>query len=271
MLGAVLLALASVVPSVAAELKPATIAAWNQYVKKTESALHARLSPGSHFLWVDEDPNRRTSVKSGEVVVGPVGENPILIDSGLVHDWVGAVFVPGATVDDVFAVTSDYARYEDIYKPGVASSKLISTDGNHSKFSLLLRHKALFLSLALHSEYESSYVKVGDHRWYSTAYTTEIQEIKDFKKKTQSLLPPDTGGGYIWRLYSIARFEERDGGVYVELEALALTRDIPASLHWFVDPIVRRISKSSLQTSLGQTRKAVQERDRGHFQPGSGI
>jgi hypothetical protein len=31
-------------------------------------------------------------------------------------------------------------------------------------------------------------------------------------------------------LQSIARREERDGGVYVELEAIGLTRDIPVSL-----------------------------------------
>ena len=32
----------------------------------------------------------------------------------------------------------------------------------------------------------------------------------------------ENGGGYIWQLFSMTKFEERDGGVYVELEALAL-------------------------------------------------
>ena len=61
------------------------------------------------------------------------------------------------------------------------------------------------------------------------------------------------GKGLIWRLYSAPRFEERDGGVYIELEALALSRDIPAGLHWMIEPIVRRVSRSSLATALQQT------------------
>jgi hypothetical protein len=48
-----------------------------------------------------------------------------------------------------------------------------------------------------------------------------------------------------------------DGGVYIELEAIALSRDIPFSLRWLIDPIFRRISRSSLVISLQQTEDAV--------------
>ena len=58
------------------------------------------------------------------------------------------------------------------------------------------------------------------------------------------------GTGIIWRLYSITRYQERDGGVYVELEAIALSRDIPGGLRWIVEPIVRRVSRSSLVASF---------------------
>lgn len=59
------------------------------------------------------------------------------------------------------------------------------------------------------------------------------------------------------RIHSIARYEERDGGVYFELEAIALTRDIPASLAWMVKPVVNHLSINSLTTTLRQTRDAV--------------
>ena len=65
------------------------------------------------------------------------------------------------------------------------------------------------------------------------------------------------GGGYIWRLASQVRLEERDGGVYLELEVMALSRDIPGSLRLFVEPIVRRVSRNSLAESLRQTEDAV--------------
>jgi hypothetical protein len=51
--------------------------------------------------------------------------------------------------------------------------------------------------------------------------------------------------------------EERDGGVYADLEAIALSRDIPAAARLFVTPIVRRVSKESLATSLHQAKIAL--------------
>jgi hypothetical protein len=58
-------------------------------------------------------------------------------------------------------------------------------------------------------------------------------------------------------LYSVARHEERDDGVYIELEAIALSRDIPAALRVVADPIVRHLSRNSLLMSLKQTEEAV--------------
>ena len=45
--------------------------------------------------------------------------------------------------------------------------------------------------------------------------------------------------------------------MYVELEAIALSRDIPGSLRWMVEPIVRRVSRSALVVSLQETADAV--------------
>ena len=81
--------------------------------------------------------------------------------------------------------------------------------------------------------------------------------MESFGRPGEHLLPPDTGAGFIWRIYSIARYEERDGGVYLEIEALALTRDVPSSLRWLVNPVVKHLSVNSLTTTLEQTRDAV--------------
>src|SRR5262249_19058471 len=94
-------------------------------------------------------------------------------------------------------------------------------------------------------------------RGYNVADTTQVQEIENYGHPGEHLLPPGTGNGFIWRLRSMARYEERDGGVYFELEAIALTRDIPTSLRWLVKPVVNRLSINSLTTILRQTRDAV--------------
>jgi hypothetical protein len=101
---------------------------------------------------------------------------------------------------------------------------------------------------------------VDDQHWYGISNTTHIREIDKFGTPEERTFPEDRGTGLIWRLSSITRLEERDGGVYAELEAIALSRDIPAVFRVFVTPIVRRVSKDSLITSLHQTKAAIDNR-----------
>jgi len=253
--------LMAVSASQAAELKQETLAAWDEHVRIADSHMTKRLQPGNSFLWIDENPERNRQVRAGEILISAVGEqNPKKVPSGLVHHWMGAAFIPNATLGDLLETVRDYGRYKDFYKPGVIESTPIRHSENDDEFSMVLANKAVFSKGALDSDYASSYVRVDSKRSYSIAYTTRVQEIKDFGQPRERKLAPNEGSGYIWRLHSITRFEERDNGVYVELEAIALSRDIPATLHWVVDPIVRRVSKSSLFTSLDQTREAVSAR-----------
>ena len=113
--------------------------------------------------------------------------------------------------------------------------------------------KSLFLTTTLYSDYHSSYVRVSDRQWYSVSEATRIQEIENYGEPGQHPLGEKEGNRFLWRLFSITRFEERDNGVYIELEAIALSHDIPVSVRWTVEPIVRRISRNSLTTSLQQT------------------
>jgi len=48
--------------------------------------------------------------------------------------------------------------------------------------------------------------------------------------------------------------------VYIQCEALSLTRDIPTGLGWLLKPLVTRIPKDSLNKALGRTRDVVLEK-----------
>jgi hypothetical protein len=219
-----------------------------------EERLHARLP----FLWVDESADRSRRVRAGEVLVSPVGDHsPIRVPKGLIHDWIGATLIPNAEVEDIFAVVRDYNRYREFYKPLVIDSKSLVTDGPDYRFSLLMLNKSLFAKTALASEWNDRYIRVDDQRWYSIAYSTRVEEIEEYGSPGERKLPLNEGSGYIWRLYSFSKFEQRGDGVYVELEVIALSRDIPGALRWLIDPIVRRVSRGSLLTSLIETRAAV--------------
>jgi hypothetical protein len=242
----------------AATLKPETIAAWDAYLQAANDAMQARLKPGAHFLWLDDEPDQAQDIRTKGPYIGPVGRHiPKKVPSGLIHDWLGVGFIPKCTIEDILRVVRDYDRYKEIYRPGVIDSISHGADGVKDLFSMRLANKSVVSKTALDVDCEASYFRVDDRRWYHLSNTTHIQEVDHFGTPEQRTLPEGTGAGLIWRLSSIARLEERDGGVYAELEAFALSRDIPVAFRPFITPIVRRVSRDSLATSLHQTRVAV--------------
>lgn len=243
------LLLAAAWPSHAAELKKETLDAWDQYLAAANAGMAKRAH--ANFLWVDESAERLRLVRAGEVVVAPA-HAPKSVPGGLIHHWMGAAFIRGARVEDVISVVRNYNRYTEFYKPSVIDAKTLSQKAAEDRFSVVVVDKAMFMNRALDSDYQSRFVELDGSKWYSVAETTRVQEVSN-----EGRIPDGEGSGYIWRLATISRYEERDGGVYIESEAMALSRPIPAALHWVVDPIVRRVSKASLATSLGQTRDAT--------------
>jgi hypothetical protein len=257
--GVLILSASAVSNAAELQLKPETLAAWQSYIRTADSRMQERLHGGAPFLWIDESAERGRRVRAGEILVTPVSEqSPVRVPNGLIHDWIGAAFFPNASLADILAVVQDYPRYKEFYKPLVIDSKLLGSDRTDYRFSLLMLNKSLFAKNALLSEWKEGYLQVDDRRWYSIASTTRVQEIDEYGSPAERELPVDAGSGYIWRLYSFSRFEQRDGGVYVEMEAMALSRDIPAGLRWLIDPIVRRVSRGSVFTSFTKTRAALQ-------------
>ena len=237
-------------PSRGAELKRESLDAWDQYLAAAKANMLDRAK--GQFLWADESHERLGRIRNGEVVVSPLGHTPRAVPAGLIHHWIGAAFIPGARLDDVIGVVRNYNRYTEFYKPSVIDAKTLSQKAAQDRFSMVVVDKAMFMKRALDSEYESRYTEVNSSKWYSVAETTRVQEVSD-----EGRIPDGEGSGYIWRLCTMSRYEERDGGVYLETEAIALSRPIPGALHWVVDPIVRRVSRASLSTSIEQTREAT--------------
>ena len=254
----------------ASDLKQESVDAWEEYLQSANVRIQQRLQPDAIFLWMDEAPDRVEKVKKGQIVVAPAQPHiPRKVPSGLIHDWIGVYYMPGISIRDVLPVMRDYGHYKEFYQPHIIESKMLGADEACDRFSMVLMNKAFFKKTALDSDYQASYTRVDDHRWYSISKSTRIQEISEYGMPAQHTLPENEGTGLIWRLYSVVRFEERDGGLYVEVEAIALSRDIPAALRMVAEPIVRRVSRDSLITALKQTETAVRSSaDQGRNQRG---
>ncbi|MDR3704029.1 MAG: hypothetical protein P4L56_30550 [Candidatus Sulfopaludibacter sp.] len=252
----------------ALDLRVNTLHVWNDYTEGADSGMQARLDGREPFLWTDEVPGRASGLQHGKILIGPLAGHGIRpVPNGLIHDWIGAVFIPHASIRSLLAVLHDYDRYKDVYKPAVAESKALACTEADQRFSMVWQHKVLFVSAAIEGQYSAREFIAGQTRGYNIGDTTEVREIQAYGESGEHLLAPGHGSGFIWRMHSIARYEERDGGVYLELEAIALTRDIPLSLRWLVSPVVNHLSIDSLTTSLRQTREAVEslEEEPGRF------
>jgi hypothetical protein len=195
--------------SSAATMKPETLAAWDAYLQAANDKMQARLQPGAHFLWLDEEPDRAEKIRKGPYIAPAVKDIPRKVPSGLIHDWLGVGFVPNAKIEDILRIVRDYDRYKDIYRPGVIDSAFRRTDGTQDFFFMRLANRSVVAKTALDTEGVSSYTRVDDTRWYGVSNTTEIREIDKFGTEEQRKLPPDEGTGLIWRLSSITRLEER--------------------------------------------------------------
>jgi len=244
----------------AAELKPETLQAWDAYVRAAKMRMQSRANGQAPFLWLDEQSHLAQRVHAGEMFAEPEeGDSPHKVPGGLIHDWVGAVFLPRAKLGEATGVLSDYERYKDLFRPMVASSTVGESTPYGETVTLVLVQKAYSVTGAAETVDEVRLARLGDNRAYSISASVLVHEIADFGKPNQHALPEDRGPGYIWRTFTITRLEQRDGGVYAEFEMIALSRGIPFMFRWLVEPLAEHLPRNILLATLQDTRQAVGE------------
>jgi hypothetical protein len=252
-----------------ADLKPPTLEAFGRYVQATEARIAKELARPETFLYVDGLPGpRRAEVRAmlqrGEVFMERLktldaSGREMKAPDALIHHWMGAVFIRGASLRQVLQLVQDYDRHQDIYKPEVVRSKLVQRKGNDFKIYYRLRKKKFIVTMTYNTDHDVHYYPVDATHCHSRSYTTRIAEVVDADEPSEREKPVGRDRGFFWRLYSYWRFEEREGGMYVECEAISLTRDIPMLAIMF-KPLVTDLPKESLQMTMGSTRRAVAER-----------
>ena len=245
----------------AADLKSETLQAWDTYVRQAQASMKGRGSEQTPFLWVDETPDLAERVRGGEVVVEPAGgKSPHAVPHGLIHHWVGAVFVPQAKLDDVMSVLNDYDCYKDFYHPLVVKSKLVADAPDQKSVRLLMVQKAYSVTAAVETANEIQVVRIDVNRGYSVSRSVRVQEVADYGKPSEHALPEDHGPGYVWRTVIVTRLEQRDGGTYVEMEVIALSRGIPVEFRWLVQPLAEHLPRNIVSGMLRDTGNAVSQK-----------
>jgi hypothetical protein len=228
---------------------------FERYMTKVQARVKNRTAGSPSFLWAEDRSGRLDAVRNGQIVIEQ--QNPEALDAGegLIHDWIGSVFIRGAGLEQVLATVSDYDRHQKIY-PEVIRSRTLSQNGDEYRVYLRLLKKKV-ISVVLNTEHDVRYFRLSPTRAHSQSFMTRVAEVDNAGEPDEREKPPSEGHGFLWALNSFWRFEEREGGVFVECEAVSLSRDVPLGLGWVVRPIIRDLPRESLEGTLAATRKAI--------------
>jgi hypothetical protein len=254
-----------VIPASAADLQAQAAQNYARYIALTQAQVDAELTQGGPYLWVERLPEPRRAealaqLHSGGVVIEKLetleGGKPIAVPGGLVHHWIGTAFVPGATLRQTLAFMQDYDHKVEYFKPDIVRSKILRHEGD-DYFVLLRFYQKKIITTVIDTDQEVHYHVVDQTHAWSRSSATRVQEVDNPGKSDERLEPEGHDRGFVWKLNTFWRFEEKDGGTYLECQAISLSRDIPAGLGWMVGSFVFSVPRESLTFTLTTARAAL--------------
>jgi len=253
-------ALASVPPDLP---HAAAYQAFDHYIQLTEQRVSRELAPGGAFLNVDalnkgDRDAAYAKLRGGEVRI----EALVTLDRGekiacpgcMIQHWVGIVFIPSATLQQTLTLLQDYDHHAEIFAPDVMRAKILSHDGDD--FAVFMRfHRAMVITVVLDTEHRIHYQRIDATHAASRAVSTRVQEVEHAGAANERVLAEGKDNGYLWRINNYWRFLQRDGGTYVQCEAVSVSRDIPTGFAWLVAPFAESVPRDSLRFTLEAARK----------------
>jgi hypothetical protein len=239
---------ASMVP--AAVLTPAAVAAWQKYERLTEARIRRDLEQET-----TERPGAEVVIRRMQTL--EEGNAPMAAKGAMIHHWKGTVLVPGVRLDQVLAFVQDYDRHQRFFKE-VEKSRLLSRNGdNFQIFYRLKRTKVI--TVVYHTEHAVTYSRQGPRNASSRSVATKIAELDQPGQANEREKAAGQDRGFLWRLNSYWRFNERDNGVVVECESISLSRSIPTGLGWLVKGFVESVPRESLMNTLTSLRDGLKK------------
>ncbi len=167
------------------------------------------------------------------------------------------MFIPNTSLDQAMSVLTNYPRYSEVYKQLLRNCSVVERNGDDIKLSVVAVQKALSVTAAVSTDNQIHIVRLDSKRVLITSSATRIQEIANYGQSSEHAFPEDRRPGYVWRAVVNERLEERDGGVYVELETVALSRGIPLEFRWLIKPLTDELPRKMMIDMLNDTRAAL--------------
>ncbi|HEY1806737.1 MAG TPA: hypothetical protein VGG45_19865 [Terracidiphilus sp.] len=251
---AVLLFLAAA-SSTAEKPTAAAVAGFNSYVGHVEARLADQHRSADGFVAAAG----MARAKAGELVIEqltPAGG--LELPGALLHDWRGTAFVPGAKGEDFERVMRDFKVFPRIYSPEVLRANSQTNGANRYEVTMRVRQRHV-LTVVMDMTYDTTFGRLDAQHGYSISRSTQITEIEAAGTPTERALSVDEEHGFLWRLNNYWSYEERDGGLYIQVESVSLSRTAPKGLGWMIGPFIESVPRESLEFTLRATKDALKE------------
>lgn len=245
-----LLAALAVPVSAGAPPAPAAVATFNQYVSTVDARMAQEHTSAERFLGLVE----WAQVRAQEVVVDPVTPpGGAVLPGALLHDWRATAFVPGATAANLEAVLRDFTGYPRVFAPQVVSARVTARTGDGDEVWMRVRQRHV-ITVTMDATYDVRFGRLDAAHGWSVSRSTGIAAVSADGAQNERALD-----GALWRLDTWWSWEERDGGLAIQVETVSLTRPVPWGLRWVVGPYVESVPRESLEFTLRAACRAVEQ------------
>jgi putative flippase GtrA len=244
-------------PAASAGPSPSTIAGWQAYESQVDARYNAAATVAAdQFFALDRDKDVRgwrDAVLGGGQTMIKI--EPASVTDGKIHHWIGAIFIPGITVNALVDRLEQNAGRESQSYQDVLASHLIEKNGDRVRVFMKLRRTNL-ITVHYNTEHTVDYRRLNADRATARSVATKIAELADVGTPREREKPADDDNGFLWRLNAYWRYLAVPGGVIVECESVSLSRPVPLLLRPVANPMVDRIARDSLSRTLA-TLKSV--------------
>ena len=189
-------------------------------------------------------------LRRGELVIEKLTPSSGAVFSGaMLHHWRGTAFAAGAKATDFERVMRDYGTYPQHFSPQVVQAKVLTQHGDNFQAVMRVRQRHV-ITVVMDTAYDITFGRLDAQHRYSFSRSTRISEIESPGTSSERALSPKEEHGFLWRLNSYWSYEERDGGLYMQIESVSLTRSIPYGLDRVIGPFVESVPRESLEFTL---------------------
>jgi hypothetical protein len=157
--------------------------------------------------------------------------------------------VAGASAADFERLMRDFDAYPRCFSPQVVGAKVLGQQGGHVQASLRVRQRHV-ITVVMDTDYDVVFGRLDAWHGYSISRSTRIAEIEAAGTSAERALSSSQEHGFLWRLNTYWSYEERDGGLLIQIESVSLTRAVPTGLEWAIGPFVESVPWETLEFTL---------------------